>query len=165
MAIVTLLCGGNQGNRRKLLFDALTMLHELGDVLVTSSIYESEPWGFDSENQFLNQAVVVSSPFKPYDVLHMTQAIEKKLGRINKSSKGNYSDRPVDIDILFYDDGIIKDDPKLILPHPHIAKRRFVLEPLNEIIPTYLHPENGKSISRLLRDCPDLMGVKINKQK
>lgn len=159
MAIVTLICGGNQGNRYDLLSEAYTLLHQLGDILTKSNLYESEPWGFDSENFFLNQVLVISTPFNPYKVLTTTQAIEKKLGRKTKSIQGTYSDRPVDIDILFYDDQIISDDPVLMIPHPHISARKFVLKPLNEIAPDLIHPSSKKSIRQLLEECPDKMSV------
>ncbi len=161
MANVTLMCGSNQGDREQLLSEARFMLQTLGKIAKKSAIYKSEPWGFETENHFLNQAIIISTPYTPYEVLKITQAIETKLGRKTKSIDGNYSDRPVDIDILFYDDALLKDTPDLILPHPHIGKRRFVLEPLNELIPEYHHPENGKSISKLLEDCPDTLDVQI----
>lgn len=161
MAIVTLVSGGNVGNRYKSLSEASRLIEEyIGDVLTASSFYESEPWGFESELPFLNQALIVSTSLEPLRVLSAIKQIELELGRTTKSKNGVYSDRLVDIDIIFYDDLIMFDYPELIIPHPHMHKRRFVLEPLNEIASKLIHPTKMVSVAALLSACVDTNKVK-----
>lgn len=135
------------------------MLHSIGDILTKSNFYQSEPWGFESENLFLNQVLIISTPLNPYKILVEVQAIEKALGRNHKSIDGIYQDRPVDIDILFYDDQIISDEPLLMIPHPHMASRKFVLKPLCEIAPDMTHPVTHQTIKEMLMACEDKMSV------
>ncbi|MFB6319318.1 2-amino-4-hydroxy-6-hydroxymethyldihydropteridine diphosphokinase [Saccharicrinis sp. FJH54] len=156
MAIVTLVTGGNIGNRYDSLSEAQRAVEErIGDVLVSSSYYESEPWGFDSDLPFINQALIVSTKLSPYEVLEEIKRIEIAVGRTSKSSNGVYTDRIVDIDIIFYDNLVMFDDPELIIPHPHMHKRRFVLEPLNEIASKLVHPTKRISVEALLHACID----------
>ncbi|MFC0878168.1 2-amino-4-hydroxy-6-hydroxymethyldihydropteridine diphosphokinase [Saccharicrinis sp. FJH2] len=156
MAIVTLVTGGNVGNRYYSLSEAQREIEEkIGDVLVSSSYYESEPWGFDSDLPFINQALIVSTKLAPYDILSEIKDIETAIGRTSKSFNGEYTDRVVDIDIIFYDNLIMFDDPELIIPHPHMHKRRFVLEPLNEIASQMVHPTKKVSVAALLHACID----------
>lgn len=156
MAIVTIVTGGNQGNRFELLTEARKRIQErVGDILVYSSFFESAPWGFESDNQFLNQAIVITSNLSPYEVLEQTQAIEKELGRLSKSVDANYADRPVDIDIIFYDQQIINDYPRLVIPHPHMHRRRFMLEPLCEIASSIKHPVKKITLDALRSACVD----------
>lgn len=164
MAIVTLVTGGNLGNRYKSLSVAQRKIEkQIGDVLVTSRYYESDPWGFESDLPFINQALVVSTKLSPYEVLESSKQIEKELGRKEKSVGGIYSDRLVDIDIIFYDDLILYDVPNLIIPHPEMHKRRFVLEPINEIASSIKHPTKKLTVSALLHACVDLNLVKVTK--
>jgi 2-amino-4-hydroxy-6-hydroxymethyldihydropteridine diphosphokinase len=156
MAIVTLVTGGNIGNRYYSLSEAQREIGEkIGDVLVSSSYYESEPWGFDSDLPFINQALIVSTKLTPYQVLSEIKHIEIVLGRTIKSTNGEYTDRIVDIDIIFYDDLVLYDTSELIIPHPHMHKRRFVLEPLNEIASKLVHPTKKVSVTALLHACID----------
>ena len=123
------------GDRAANLRGALDMIGEqAGHVLACSSFIETEPWGFQSENSFLNAVVAVDTPHAPYALLRITQEIEQAMGRTHKSVGGVYTDRIIDIDILLYDDVEI-NDAELTIPHPLMWQRRFVYEPLLEIAP------------------------------
>lgn len=137
---VYLSLGSNLGNRKQLLLDAIEKINKkVGNVVRQSSFYETKPWGFESENLFLNAAVKVTTKFSPTELLEVTQQIEREMGRKKKTTYNfrqqtpNYSDRPIDIDILLYDD-LHVDLPKLKIPHPLMQERDFVLVPLREII-------------------------------
>ena len=139
MAIAYLGLGTNVGNRRRNMITAAALLAErVGDILALSGFYETEPWGFESENFFLNAAVKLKTSFSPLEVLQITQQIEKELGRTEKSN-GVYHDRIIDIDILLYGDEVLQI-PELTLPHPLMHERKFVMDPLAEIAPFVVHP-------------------------
>ena len=122
MAIVYLGLGTNIGNRRGNLVKAAALLAErVGDILALSGFMETEPWGFESENLFLNAAIKMETPFTPDELLSATQAIEREMGR-EKKSDGTYHDRVIDIDILLYDNRVI-EQPGLIVPHPLMHER------------------------------------------
>ena len=106
----------------------------VGEVTSQYAFHASEPWGFESENSFLNAVCCVSTDLVPMELLHVTQEIERSLGRLKKSVNGIYSDRIIDIDILLYDDWHI-DTPELTIPHPLMWERDFVMIPLREIAP------------------------------
>jgi 2-amino-4-hydroxy-6-hydroxymethyldihydropteridine diphosphokinase len=106
----------------------------VGEITSLSAFHDSEPWGFESENSFLNAVFCVSTELTPIEVLHITQEIERELGRSKKSVNGIYSDRMIDIDILLYDDLHIQT-PELTIPHPLMRERDFVIIPLREIAP------------------------------
>lgn len=126
--------GSNIGDRHALIQQALQMLDErVGSVYRVSSFIETEPWGFESEHKFLNAACLVHTMMSPQDCLEETKRIEKLLGRTQKSVDGQYHDRPIDIDLLMYDDLHI-DQEDLVLPHPHMHERDFVMIPLREIL-------------------------------
>lgn len=126
--------GSNIGDRRALIQQALQMLDErVGSVYRVSSFIETEPWGFESEHKFLNAACLVHTMMSPQDCLEETKRIEQLLGRTQKSTDGQYHDRPIDIDLLMYDDEHITQDD-LVLPHPHMHERDFVMIPLREIL-------------------------------
>ncbi len=136
---VCLSLGSNIGERDLLIRRAIALISErVGQVCRQSSFIETEPWGFTSSNKFLNVAVKCLTPLSPRDVLSATQQIERELGRKRKTrilkSKATrqYSDRPIDIDILLYDD-ITVDEPDLKIPHPLMYERDFVMIPLKEI--------------------------------
>ena len=115
------------------------------------------PWGFVSENRFWNQVLVVETSLNPMEVLQKIREIEKHFGRERKA--GTYLSRKMDIDILFYDDEVIQTE-QLTIPHPLMAKRRFVLAPLRDILPELVHPVNGKLMSEMLAECSDNSEVK-----
>jgi 2-amino-4-hydroxy-6-hydroxymethyldihydropteridine diphosphokinase len=133
--------GSNMGDRQALLEKAIQLISErVGDVTRRSSFIETEPWGFESPNQFLNAVILTESDKTPREVLQVTQQIEREMGRKKKSkrmtasnkSDCQYTDRPIDIDILLYDNLTI-DEPDLKIPHPLMHKRDFVMKPLREI--------------------------------
>ncbi|MEY8485862.1 2-amino-4-hydroxy-6-hydroxymethyldihydropteridine diphosphokinase [uncultured Parabacteroides sp.] len=139
MAIAYLGLGTNIGNKRRNMITAAALLAErVGDILALSGFYETEPWGFESENFFLNAAVKLKTSFSPLELLQITQQIEKELGRTEKSN-GAYHDRIIDIDILLYDDEVLRT-PQLTLPHSLMHERKFVMDPLSEIAPFVVHP-------------------------
>ena len=149
MARVCLSLGSNLGPRETYLRKALQALDkELGSLVKCSSFYETLPWGFSSDSLFLNAAACFDTLLSPEEVLAVTQQIEKSLGRKEKSRQGQYADRCIDIDILLYDDKVMQTSD-MILPHPHMAERMFVLEPLAEIMPHVLHPLLRKTILQL----------------
>ena len=126
--------GSNLGNRKRNMLDAVTLLNEyVGEVVSSSSYYESEPWGFDSPNKFINMCVRVSTPLSPDQLLAATQRVERLLGRTEKSRHGIYEDRIIDIDILLFDD-VHVDAPNLTIPHPPMHERDFVMVPLREVL-------------------------------
>lgn len=126
--------GSNLGDRSALLDEALRLINErVGHVVRVSSYYETEPWGFRSDNLFLNAAALVITTLSPQRCLKETQHIERQLGRVDKTVDGAFQDRPIDIDLLMYDD-LEVNEPDLTLPHPHIEEREFVQIPLQEIL-------------------------------
>ncbi len=135
MATLYLSLGTNMGDRPKNLSQAMELIaREVGTVVAASDVIETEPWGFDSGNAFLNMVAKVETELEPIDALHVTQEIEKRLGRSEKSVNGVYHDRIIDIDLLMYDD-LIMNTPQLTLPHPLMRQRPFVMEPLSQIAP------------------------------
>lgn len=126
--------GTNLGDKRKNIAEAINNIGELvGDVVRQSALYETEPWGFRSDNRFVNAAVCVDTQLSPRRLLEVTQRIEREMGRTLKSDGGEYHDRIIDIDILLYGDLHI-DEPDLKIPHPLMHERDFVMTPLNEIM-------------------------------
>ena len=157
MHTVILGIGTNMGSREANLKAAVTRIEEhIGNIKYSSSVFETEPWGFASEDNFLNMAVEVETELTPSGVLGALLMIEAQLGRIR--SEKQYSSRVIDIDILFYDD-LIMDEIALKIPHPHLQNRKFVLVPLNEIAPDLIHPVLKQSVSSLLNSCEDLSEV------
>ena len=125
--------GSNLGNREENLRGALfEIASSVGVVEAVSSFIVTEPWGFESTHTFVNAVCRVQTHLSPMDVLDATQAIERNLGRTQKSVNGIYSDRLIDIDILLYDDWKV-DTPRLVIPHPLMAQRDFVKIPLAEL--------------------------------
>ena len=149
MAIAYLALGTNIGNKRRNMITAAALLAErVGDVLALSGFYETEPWGFQSENTFLNAALQFDTSLSPLELLKATQEIEIEMGRTQKSN-GAYHDRIIDIDILLYED-LVLQTPELTLPHPLMHERLFVMEPLAEIAPNVIHPVFKKPVISLL---------------
>lgn len=133
--IVYLGLGSNLGNRKAILNDAIALVNErVGEVVRQSSFLETEPWGFESSNQFLNACLCVNTELAPRQLLEATQVIEKEMGRAHKTMNRKYQDRIIDIDILMIDDLTI-DEPDLKVPHPLMEERDFVMIPLKEIMP------------------------------
>ena len=154
MAIAYLGLGSNIGDRKENLCQAILMFSsKVGSVVAVSSLYESEAWGFESKNKFLNAVVLIETELYPEELLSDIKEIEATLGREKKKTT-NYEDRLIDIDILFYDELVYETD-NLIIPHPHIEKRKFVLAPMAEIAPDFVHPIISKKIKELNRICED----------
>ena len=131
--------GSNLGDRASLISEAYSMVEKsIGKLVKKSSIIETKPWGFDSEDLFLNSVACFLTNLSPIECLEEIHTIEKSLGRVRKNIKG-YQSRTIDIDILFYGKEVINES-NLVVPHPLIAFRDFVLIPLKEIIPEYEHP-------------------------
>ena len=130
--------GSNLGDREDIIRKAISLIGErVGLVIRQSSLIETEPWGFESENKFLNGVILCETTLTPRQVLRATQKIERELGKLRKHSTRRtplsiYHDRPIDIDILLYDDLTI-DEPDLKIPHPLMHERDFVMIPLKEI--------------------------------
>ncbi|MBR3937157.1 MAG: 2-amino-4-hydroxy-6-hydroxymethyldihydropteridine diphosphokinase [Bacteroidaceae bacterium] len=135
MSTLYLSLGTNLDDRQQNLKSALELIgREVGTVVSASDVIETDPWGFESPNPFLNMVVKVETDLKPLEVLDVTQKIERQLGRATKSVNGEYHDRLIDIDILLYDD-LVMDTPELTIPHPLMYERKFVMEPLAQIAP------------------------------
>lgn len=148
MALVYLGLGTNLGNKEHNLQVVITALStEIGEVLRQSTFYSSKPWGFDSENDFLNAVVLIQTKLTPTELLSKTQEVENKMGRATKTTL-QFADRLIDIDILLYDN-IIVNEPELKIPHQLLHLRDFVLIPLSEIAPDIIHPLFQKTIREL----------------
>ena len=152
MSKVYLSIGSNKGNRSVLINKAIDEIEKkVGIIISRSSIYESKSWGFDS-NDFYNLCLLIDTDIMPKSLLINLKKIEKSMGR--EDVDGSYSDRFIDIDILFYDN-ITTDSEDLKIPHPKIEIRKFVLVPMLEIADDYVHPILNKTIKELYNDCSD----------
>ena len=144
--------GSNKGNRSGLINEAIDNIDLIiGKVILKSSIYETKSWGFNSNN-FYNICLLVESKLSPELILNKTLTIEKEMGRLKKTDQ--YSDRFIDIDILFFDNMIV-NSKTLNIPHPRIQLRKFVLTPMLELTPDLIHPILNKSIRQLEIECVD----------
>ncbi|HEY4060874.1 MAG TPA: 2-amino-4-hydroxy-6-hydroxymethyldihydropteridine diphosphokinase [Puia sp.] len=157
MNISYLLIGGNEGDRS----DHLRLAREhiagvAGTLLRSSSLYETAPWGKPGQPDFLNQALELETALEAPVLMKRLLEIEEKMGRRRLEK---YGSRIIDIDILFFNDAIIQE-PGLVVPHPEIANRRFVLAPMDEIASFYRHPVLGLSVRELLAACKDPLDVK-----
>ena len=149
MATVYLGLGTNLGDKEANLRTAIYKLQErIGKQVSLSSFYETAPWGFESDHSFLNAAIGLETSLSPIEILHITQEIEKELGRTKKPVNGSYSDRLIDIDILLYDT-LVLQTPELTIPHPLMTERDFVMNPLIEIAGNVIHPTRQKTLSEL----------------
>ena len=154
MAKVYLGLGTNLGDKEQNLRGAVQKIEEqVGKIVSLSAFYVTAPWGFSSDNSFLNAAVCVETKLSPLEVLQETQMIEKELGRTQKSVNRMYSDRLIDIDLLLYEDLVLSvisaSGVELTLPHPLMTERDFVMKPLAEIAPGLVHPVLGKTMKEL----------------
>ena len=155
---VVLGIGGNKGDRANYLAKAREALSKEVSLISSSQVYESEPWGGVATNgNFLNQVLLIQTSMEPFSLLQLTQKIEHALGRTREQ---HWGDRTIDIDILYFGDQV-SSDPQLTLPHPYLSERRFVLQPLAEILPLKKHPVYGKTSLELLAACSDLGKVSI----
>ena len=147
--------GSNMGDRQENLDRALGFLSQRLRVEKVSSVYDTEPVGNVNQPRFLNQVCQVYTSLAPTELLSLAKGIERKLGRV--PGKPN-APRPIDIDILFYGDQII-ETPELVIPHPRLTERAFVLIPLAEIAPDLVHPVNGNTIKELKKGVTEVQGV------
>jgi deoxyguanosine kinase len=157
MNVAFLCLGGNIGNRIENINAAKKAIEQFsGKMTSQSGIYETEAWGSDSKNKYLNQVIKINTKLNAGDLLKSLLQIEKKLGRKRDLDKN--SDRTIDIDILFFNDAIISKK-NIQIPHPRLHQRNFVLKPLNEIAGEFLHPVLKKTISTLLKKNKDTLKV------
>jgi len=152
-----LLIGGNLGNRKVNLENSRSLIEQqCGHIVHNSSIYETAAWGNTNQPSFLNQVLQVETLLSARQLIRKILKIEKTMGRVRQEKLGP---RLIDIDILFFNHEIIKLE-FLTIPHPEIQNRRFVLQPLAELVPQWIHPVLKKSIAELLQDCTDMLEVK-----
>ena len=157
MMNVYLLLGSNLGDRQGYLKEAIAHIeNEIAPVVKASAIYETQSWGKTDAPDYLNQVVELLADMDAHTVLQKILDIETRMGRMREEKWGS---RIIDIDILFFNKELIRTE-KLIVPHPRIPSRRFVLVPLTELSPGMKHPELGKTMSQLLKECPDTLDVK-----
>lgn len=157
---VILSLGGNLGNVELTFQKAEQLIQQkVGEITLQSSIYSTKAWGEENQPDFLNRVVVVETLLSPQNVLQLLLAIEKKMGRVRENTK-KWMERVIDIDILFYDQEIIESE-HLIVPHPYLQDRNFVLYPMYEILPDFKHPILGKTIAELKNSCKD--GLQVTK--
>lgn len=157
MSQLILITGGNIGEREKKLAEASKRISQrIGKVVRSSALYETAAWGNTQQADFLNQVLVVKTSKEPEEIMTLVLKIEKEMGRVRTEKN---APRVIDIDILFYDKKVCASK-HLIIPHPQIQNRRFVLSPLNELIPQFKHPVLKKSVHQLLLSCKDPLAVK-----
>lgn len=153
-----LLLGGNLGDRKKNLEDAIVHLNnEVGEILSKSSVYETAAWGKTDQPTFLNQAIGISTNLTALQVLKKALSIEQKLGRIRKDKWG---ERLIDIDLILYGNEVINIEDKLQIPHPQMQNRKFVMLPLKEIAADVMHPVLQKTIFEIATNISDNLDVK-----
>lgn len=139
--------GSNLGDRETALSHAKNYLQQSGQkIICESSVHETKPWGRENQNDFLNQVIEIETEFSPRELMNLCLSIEKKMGRERKEKWGP---RIIDIDILYYGNQIV-NEKELMVPHPHLHERLFVLELLNEIVPDFIHPIIKKTTQELL---------------
>lgn len=154
---IYLLLGSNLGDSLVMLDKAIDLVEEfIGRVINTSSVYSTKAWGIEDQPDFLNQVLEIDSLFEPEKILILVNEIEEKLGRIRYIK---WHSRIIDIDILYYND-LIMDTEHLIIPHPENENRNFVLYPMTEISPEFIHPKLKVTQAKLLSQCEDKLGVK-----
>lgn len=153
---IFLITGGNIGDRKKSLKVAAALVEKrIGKIIRSSKIYETDAWGITNQSSFYNQVLIVESDFSANKVMQKILKIEKEMGRIRTIKNAA---RIIDIDILFFNNETVNKQ-NLIIPHPEIANRRFVLVALNELVPEMIHPVLKKSIADLLSICKDPLKV------
>ena len=149
--------GGNLGKKSQIFSDTYRLIEKnIGIITRLSSIYQTPPWGFKSKRDFWNQITIVSTGLDPNQILNQIGEIESHFGRARR--QGKYLSRKMDIYILFYDN-LVYESENLTIPHPQIENRKFVLVPLSELNPGYIHPKSGISIAKMLELCNDMSEI------
>jgi 2-amino-4-hydroxy-6-hydroxymethyldihydropteridine diphosphokinase len=157
-----LILGTNLGNRLLNLDEAIRLIAaKAGTVEARSKIYVTAAWGKTDQPDFYNQAIRISCGSSASELLRTLLDIEKQMGRYRNGEK--WAERLIDIDILFFNNAVINEE-HLHIPHPHIAKRLFVLVPMEELAPELEHPVSGKSIKAMREACKDMLAVSVLKQ-
>ena len=150
-----MLFGSNMGDKNEIFAQACLLINNrCGRIVAVSSAYESEPWGFEAEEWFLNRLIVVETDLEPEEMLRQLLEIEKELGRVRHPEAEGYTSRTADLDILYFGNRITVSD-SLIVPHPRLHQRRFALVPLCELVPDFVHPVFHLTQAELLERCPD----------
>lgn len=158
MEDIYLITGSNQGERWETLMAAKAELEEgVGPLVAESAVYETAPWGKTDQPAFLNQVLHFRASILPADLLQLCLRIERKHGR---KRRVQWDARTLDIDILFFGQQVIIEED-LIVPHPHLHERRFVLEPMNSLASEWIHPVMNLSVRRLLELCNDKLPVHV----
>lgn len=153
-----LILGSNLGEKQTNINKALELIEEkAGTIIQKSSLYSSEPWGLKDQDEFLNQAVQISTELSAHDLIAVCKEIENELGR---QVRDKWKPREIDIDILFFNREIVHESG-LKVPHPAMAERKFVLQPLSEINEAFIHPVLNYTLAELLENCPDRGYVRI----
>ena len=155
-----ILFGSNMGDKNKIYAQACLLINNrCGRIVAQSSAYESEPWGFEAKEWFLNRLIVVETELEPEAMLHQLLDIEAELGRVRHPETGGYTSRTADLDILYYGSRIVLTD-NLTIPHPRLHQRRFALFPLCEVAPEFVHPAFNMTQTELLKRCFDFSEVR-----
>lgn len=158
---VVLGLGSNSGNRLAYIKRAVKeiCLSPYFDYIALSAVYETEPWGFKNQNKFLNCVLVVMCRLDPPGLIEYLKNLEKRQGRVDR---GLWMKREIDIDVLFYGQKVSDTGgPGAVIPHPRMQYRNFVMVPLCELMPEFVHPGLGKSVRYLAEHSPDKSGVKL----
>jgi 2-amino-4-hydroxy-6-hydroxymethyldihydropteridine diphosphokinase len=145
-AVISL--GSNKGDRSKLLGKAVELISFIGEIATEGKVVETEPWGLEDQDKFLNQIIIINTNLQPHNLLDELLLIESKLGRVREIKWGP---RVIDLDILFYEDMVIESE-RLQIPHPYLHEREFILGPLNELIPDFNHPKINKTVQELYQN-------------
>ena len=153
------LFGSNMGDKNQIFAQACLLINRCGRIAQVSSAYESEPWGFEAEEWFLNRLIIVETELEPEEMMRQLLDIEAELGRVRHPETEGYTSRTADLDILYYGSRIVLTD-SLTIPHPRLHERRFALLPLCELVPQLVHPAFNFTQTELLRRCHDFSEVR-----
>ncbi len=155
-----ILFGSNMGDKNEIFAQACLFINNrCGRIVAVSSAYESEPWGFEAEEWFLNRLITVETELEPEEMMQQLLGIEAELGRVRHPETDGYTSRTADLDILYYGSRIVVTG-SLVVPHPRLHQRRFALLPMCEMVPQFVHPAFKLTQTELLERCPDTSEVR-----